>query len=135
LINFFKYHFLFIAWLLIIFIQSNFPAIELPKVEVISADKVIHMGVFALLTALCYISLIHIEKQNMFSAKPLMWSFIICVLYGASDEIHQYFVPNRSAEAGDWIADVLGVIIAVLLIKYFLQNKYLLFKRELVNES
>jgi VanZ family protein len=129
--NFFKYHFLFIAWLLIIFIQSSFPAIELPKVEVISADKFVHMGVFGLLTFLCYISLIHLEKPNTFTAKPLMWSAIICILYGASDEIHQYFVPNRSAEAGDWAADILGVIIAILLIKYFLQNRYLLFKKHL----
>jgi VanZ family protein len=118
---------------LIIFIQSSFPAIELPKVEVISADKIVHMGVFGLLTMLCYISLIHIEKPNMFSAKPLMWSAIICILYGASDEIHQYFVPNRSSEVQDWLADVLGVIIAVLVIKYFLKNRFLLFKSSLAN--
>lgn len=71
----------------------------------------------------------------MFSAKPLMWSFIICMFYGASDEIHQYFVPNRSSELGDWAADVLGVIVAVLIIKYFLQNKYMLFKNTVVKPS
>lgn len=122
-------------WLLIIFIQSSFPAIELPKVELISADKIVHMGVFALLTMLCYISLIHIQKPNMFSEKPLLWSFIICTVYGASDEIHQYFVPNRSSELQDWAADVLGVILAVLVIKYFLQNRFLLFKRNLVRAA
>lgn len=133
--RFFKYHFPFITWLLIIFIQSSFPAIELPKVEFISADKLIHMGVYGLLTALCYVSLIHSEKQNIFSSKPILWSFIICTVYGASDEIHQYFVPNRSAEVQDWLADVGGVIMMILIIRYFLKRKYPLFARELVNES
>jgi VanZ family protein len=57
------------------------------------------------------------------------------MFYGASDEIHQYFVPNRSSELGDWAADVLGVIVAVLIIKYFLQNKYMLFKNTVVKPS
>jgi len=121
--------------MLAIFIQSSFPAIELPKVELITADKLVHVTVFALLTALCFISLIHNEKPNMLSQKPLLWSSVICILYAASDEIHQYFVPNRSAELQDWAADVLGVIIAIIIIKYFLKNRYILFGRTVTNES
>lgn len=30
--------------------------------------------------------------------------------YAASDEIHQMFVPGRSAEAADLLADVIGVL-------------------------
>jgi VanZ family protein len=93
------------------------------------------MGVFGLLTALCFISLIHAEKQNMFSMKPFLWSFIICTLYGASDEIHQYFVPNRSSEVQDWLADAAGAVLMVLIIKYFLQKKYILFGKGSLNES
>lgn len=126
--NFFKYHFGFIAWLLVIFIQSSFSALTLPPVEIISIDKVVHMGVFGLLMFLCYISIVHLQKQNIFSEKPLMWSAIFCIVYGASDEFHQMFVLNRSAEVQDWVADVLGVIIACLIINYFLKKKFLLFK-------
>jgi VanZ family protein len=133
--NFLKYHFPFILWLLIIFVQSSLAAIELPKIDIISTDKLIHMGVFGLLAGLCYISLIHIYKTNIFSANPLIWAAIITILYGASDEIHQYFVPNRSSEVLDWMADAMGALIAVLIIKYFLQKRYTLFKkRALVNE-
>lgn len=133
--TFFKYHFPFIFWALAIFVQSSFPAIELPKVEIISADKIVHMGVFGLLAFLCYISIIHSGKQNFLTRGPLLWSSIICILYGATDEIHQYFVPNRSSELQDWAADLIGVLIAVIIIKYFLEKKYLLFRRELVNGS
>src|SRR4030095_14444177 len=112
----------------VIFIQSSFPAIKLPEIELISADKLIHMGVYGLLAGLCYISLVHISKSNMFSLNPLIWSAIIASVYGASDEIHQYFVPNRSSDFLDWVADATGAIIAIIIIKYFLQSRYLLFK-------
>jgi len=127
--NFFKYHFWFIAWLLTIFIQSSFPAVSLPEVEYISADKLIHSGVFGLLAFLCYISIVHLQRENVFSARPVLWTAVICIIYGASDEIHQYFVPNRSSELQDWAADVFGIIIACLLINYFLKNKLSLFRK------
>jgi VanZ family protein len=113
----------------IIFVQSSLPAIELPPVDIISTDKLIHMGVFGLLAALCYISLVHIPKKNMLNKSPFQWSAIIVTFYGATDEIHQYFVPFRSAEVLDWLADAAGVILVLILIKYYLQNKYLIFKR------
>lgn len=120
---------MFIVWALTIFIQSSFPSVSLPEVEYISVDKVIHMGIFGLLTALCYISLIHLNKENFLTKSPLSWSVIFGILYGASDEIHQYFVPNRSSEVQDWIADVIGVIIAGLVIHYYLKNRFKLFQK------
>lgn len=35
-------------------------------------------------------------------------AFIYCVLYAASDEIHQYFVPGRSCELRDFLIDLAG---------------------------
>jgi len=113
----------------IIFIQSSLPALTLPKVELISADKIAHMGVYGLLAILCYISLIHISQRNTFYYRALSWSMVITSLYGASDEFHQYFVPNRSSEIQDWLADFAGALVAVLIIKYFLQRKFKLFRK------
>ena len=113
----------------VIFIQSSFPSIELPPVEWISTDKVIHMGIYALFAILCYISLIHQDRVETFYKSPLIWTFIITSLYGASDEIHQTFVFSRSGELPDWVADVIGAGILVLIIRFFLKNRYNLFKR------
>jgi VanZ family protein len=43
-------------------------------------------------------------------------------LYGASDEIHQLFVPNRSSDPVDWIADTLGVLAGVGLWHLYLRH-------------
>jgi VanZ family protein len=101
----------------IIFIQSSFPSVELPKVELIGFDKILHFGVYGLLVILCYISLTHQSKLALFSKSPYLWAVIITSIYGLTDEIHQYFVPNRSCEFQDWIADFIGALIGILLIK------------------
>jgi hypothetical protein len=41
---------------------------------------------------------------------------VIAVLYGMVDEIHQYFVPYRSATWNDLIKDTIGVIVAWYLV-------------------
>jgi VanZ family protein len=54
---------------------------------------------------------------------------IFVSLYGASDEFHQYFVPNRDCEFWDWLADFGGAVIMAMLIKYYLSKKFKLFIR------
>ena len=46
------------------------------------------------------------------------WALLIGVLYGASDEWHQSFVPARSAEGHDVMVDAIGVALGVLLAVY-----------------
>jgi len=60
----------------------------------------------------------------------VLFSVIIVSLYGATDEFHQYFVPNRDCEFWDWLADFGGAVIMALLIKYFLSRKFNIFKRK-----
>lgn len=41
---------------------------------------------------------------------------LLSAAYGASDEYHQSFVPNRTPDIHDWFADVTGAVIGVLLV-------------------
>jgi len=54
--------------------------------------------------------------------KNFKYSSLIGTLYGISDEIHQYFVPFRSMDIFDIIADVVGVLIGIKLY-VFLEKK------------
>ena len=69
-------------------------------------------------------TILHICEYAIFSfLVSLGWkykmrdSFLIIfpILYAISDEIHQYFVPNRFFDFFDILADVIGVILGFLL--------------------
>ena len=58
---------------------------------------------------------------------PLAMSILLSLLYACTDEIHQIFVPGRSAQFRDVLIDTLGasfgVIITYLIIKLFTKIK------------
>lgn len=53
---------------------------------------------------------------------PLWRAALIALLigsgYGVTDEIHQYFVPDRSCDPADWLVDTIAVGIGALICKY-----------------
>jgi VanZ family protein len=49
------------------------------------------------------------------TAPAMLTAWIVASVYGLSDELHQHYVPGRSAEVGDAAADALGAAIAVLV--------------------
>ena len=50
-------------------------------------------------------------------------SILSATLYGISDEIHQHFVPTRSADIWDAAADMLGSIVGVFIIHHALSRR------------
>ncbi|HEU4885956.1 MAG TPA: VanZ family protein [Longimicrobium sp.] len=95
-----------VAWAAFIFslsAQSNVPGPEVPGI-----DKVEHFGAYAVLGWL-------LVRAADRSALPLVVGLALAVLYGASDEIHQMFVPGRSPDVMDWVADAAGVIAATFV--------------------
>ena len=48
--------------------------------------------------------------------RSIIYSLIFCILYATTDEIHQYFIPGRSAEARDVLIDSLGALTGILFV-------------------
>ena len=70
-------------------------------------DKVAHFAVFGLLgTLICRLGR---------SWRAAGWALLMVSAFGVLDEWHQSFVPGRSSEVGDWIADTSGAALAVTL--------------------
>ncbi len=69
-------------------------------------DKLYHAGNFGVLAALLY----PVTGRAWLAA-------LLASLYGISDEVHQAFVPDRSADALDWLADTVGALAAVTLLQ------------------
>ncbi len=78
-------------------------------------DKVLHFvgyGILAVLFVRAYQTLETIKDNRRLL---MLLAVVSTTLYGISDEIHQSFVPFRSADPADVLADFIGAISAVWL--------------------
>lgn len=80
------------------------------------ADKVAHFCLFAVLAA-CWTPWFFpgFRRAPGKNVKARLRIMLACAalasLYGIVDEVHQYFVPGRSCDIFDWIADSLGAVL------------------------
>jgi VanZ family protein len=71
-------------------------------------DKALHAGVYGLLGAL-WVRAFNTLKPWRGRVWPLLATgVVLATLYGLSDEWHQSFVPARSADGADLLADFIG---------------------------
>jgi hypothetical protein len=75
-------------------------------------DKVAHAVAFGGLALL-----LHLASGRWWIALGLT------SLYGISDEIHQAFVPGRSVDMTDWIADTVGALMAIGCVSFLTRGK------------
>lgn len=109
-----------LIYCLLIFIQSSFPATDhVPDFDF--ADKLLHAGAFAVLGFLLFRAF-NAGDKPFSTAGMVGMSIFLTALYGASDEIHQYFVPTRSADFLDFAADVAGAVLGVGLAAMILKK-------------
>lgn len=108
---------LIIYWI-ILFILTSLPSGMAITTDV--SDKVNHFGAYGLLSVFLYLNLYFQNKFFILKKNPAIFTVIIASIYGALDEIHQIYVPGRSAELLDWIADLSGYIVAVIITGYLL---------------
>lgn len=107
---------LIIYWI-ILFTLTSLPtglAIETKDIS----DKFLHFGAYGLLSVLLYLNLYFQDKIEVLNKFPATFTVLIASIYGLLDEIHQMFVPGRSAEFLDWLADFSGSLMAVLITGY-----------------
>lgn len=74
--------------------------------------KADHIILFASLAMLIYASIYGYAGKALESG---VISWLLTILFAISDEIHQYFVPGRSAQLQDVIRDGKGALIGCLL--------------------
>ena len=106
---------LLIGLCLLIFWQSSGPLP--PRTPYLPGlDKLAHFAVYALLAFLAARAFATMPFPDQ--ARVVPWAAAsFAALYGISDEIHQSFVPGRSADAWDWGADVFGAIVGALFFR------------------
>lgn len=105
-----------VAYMALIFYLSALPHPdeELPKFLFEKlGDKVLHAIEYAVLAGLCY-------RAFRRTARPFTTGYAVVLaivaasFYGATDEVHQAFVPFRTATWLDWVADTIGGVVGAV---------------------
>ena len=105
----FYYRLPLIGFCVFLFWQSSFPSLSSAPLFA-HDDKLMHMGAYGFLAFLAARNL-HQEKPFFNRTKLKGMAILFACLYGFSDEIHQAFVPERTASVWDFAADILGSIL------------------------
>jgi len=104
---------LVLLWMGVLFWLSSQPGIDVPMLFP-GQDKVFHAGVYGILG----IFVLGAMRPGAagYAGKQILTSIVIASLYGISDEFHQSFVPGRTPDVLDWVADTTGALLAIVLL-------------------
>jgi VanZ family protein len=92
-----------------IFFVSNLQDAPLPE-EV--SDKTAHLWAYAVLAILAVRAVAGGLPRRVIWRVALL-AFLIAAGHGIFDEVHQAFVPGRSADVLDWFADASGSVLGI----------------------
>lgn len=103
------------VWMLVIFTFSSFSKLPGPEDTGLNFlfKKLAHITVYGILFFLLQRGF----NWEKVLPKHYLWSFIITILYAASDEWHQSFVPGRHPQIYDIGFDSIGALISYALTK------------------
>jgi VanZ family protein len=96
-----------VAYAALIFTLSSMSRPPIPSIDLPHFDKVLHTAEYAGLGMLLCRALA-MGGRWMSPGSALVGSLLVGALYGASDELHQMFVPFRQGDPFDFLADCLG---------------------------
>lgn len=102
-----------LGWTGLIFGLSHQPTVPLPGIP--GVDKLAHAaeyGLYALLVARAIFPHLKRESPTHGWGPVLAW----CLFYAITDEIHQAYVPGRSSDWLDVVADGTGALLCATLL-------------------
>jgi VanZ family protein len=99
-----------IAYMVLIFVESSMSNAPLPSNV---SDKWAHTAAYALMGVLA-VRAVHGGLPARVTSRAALIAMLITIGYGAFDELHQWFVPGRSADPFDLLADASGGVIGLI---------------------
>ena len=108
-----------ILWAIVIFLLCSAPGKSIPSTDWlrwVNFDKWVHAFLYFVLFFLLFLG-----YRKFSSIKLLFWlSFIFCVVYGVGIELIQaYFLPDRSGDVPDALANSMGAVFGVIGVKLY----------------
>lgn len=131
-----------IAWMTVIFLLSHQPKedsektshlamlllqwlhIDLHTMSISQAQWVIRKSAHITEYFILFRLAIGVVKEYVFPVqRAILYTLLGCILYAASDEFHQWFIPGRGACVQDVAIDSIGVLLSATLFYIFGKRK------------
>ena len=108
-----------LIWMTVIFSLSCIPGSDIEPKEFPYAHLIAHTVLYGVLFYFAYRALKFQGYSKFLNEFSLPVALLFVMLYGASDEIHQSFVPGRTEEFKDFAIDVIAalIVLAVIVLK------------------
>lgn len=90
---------------------------EVPSYTASWISFVYHISVFATLNFFLMISILRGREDYVL----FFTCMLLAIIYGAGDELHQYFVPGRTCALDDVCLDSVGVLLSSMFYLIFLK--------------
>jgi VanZ family protein len=98
-------------WAALILILTSIPGSHIPELPFRNFDKVVHFTIYGVLGWLAARAWVSGSR-----ATSMVLLALVCVsIFGALDEWHQQFIPQRSMDFLDWAADTSGAAAGLVL--------------------
>jgi len=108
-----------VIWLLLVTSLLCIPGTRLPKItweDKVWLDKWVHIFLFMILVILWSKAYSHKKNTNSGGRKIFFEIMIVGCFYGIAMEfVQKYFIPFRSFDVGDIIADAIGCVVGYLI--------------------
>ncbi len=110
-----------ILWTIIVVGVCVVPGNEIPSPPIINIphlDKIVHAGLYFVLTIFSVKSFLKQNLVRILNQKPFYSAFVYAVVLGLAVELVQYnFIPNRSGDVLDALANSVGSLLALFVVK------------------
>ncbi len=111
-----------VIWFLVVLVLMCTPRNDLPDtklLKIIFLDKAVHVACFFLLVILFYYPIGKTDAAQASKLNYLTRLTIAGILWGITTElIQRFFIPGRSFDWFDWLADSLGAIGAFFVLRW-----------------
>jgi VanZ family protein len=101
-----------LLYMILIWLLSSLPNLEVPLEKLPWRDKGVHFVEFAVLGALVAHA-VKGSQPGLADGMAWMVGLVLTCVWAVVDEIHQAFVPGRTADVADVAADALGALLGV----------------------
>lgn len=106
----------------VITILSHIPGDRYPSIDIPNIDKSVHILLY--LPMGFFMGMILTCDRLLSNTRAIALWLLALILFAASDEIHQFFITNRTCDLWDFCFDVTGIVVGYFITLLIITKRY-----------